>query len=400
MPFYYAMGKIPHKRHTQFRKPDGGLYSEELFGEEGFSGVYSLLYHQHPPTRVSKIAKHSDVCQREWPQEVHRHHHFKTHDVEPGGDPVSGRRLLMYNSDCTIAVARPTEAMDYFYRNAQADELYFVHEGEGTLETIFGLVPYREGDYLVIPRGTTYRFQSRRKANGKAKDEAKDEAKGEQRFLVVEAFGGPIQPPKRYRNEFGQLLEHAPYCERDLYAPDELPVHTERGEFEVRVKVNGQLMTYTFDFHPLDLVGWDGFLYPYRFNISDFEPITGRVHQPPPVHQTFEGPNFVVCSFCPRKLDYHPLSIPVPYNHSNIDSDEMIYYVNGNFGSRKGVEVSSITLHPRGIPHGPHPGAVEKSLGAERTEELAVMVDTFRPLKLGSAAEGMDDPKYPFSWLE
>jgi homogentisate 1,2-dioxygenase len=385
MPSYQSLGKVPPKRHTQFRKPDGSLYSEELFGEEGFSGVYSLLYHQHPPTRVSRIARHGSVCREEWEQETHRHHHLKTAAVAAGGDPIEARRLLMYNSDCTIAVARPTAAMSYFYRNAEADELLFIHEGSGTLETIFGNLPYREGDYLLVPRGTTYRVAA---------------APGEQRFLVVEAFGGPIQPPHRYRNAFGQLLEHSPYCERDLHAPTELPVHEERGEFEVRVKVNGEVVAYTFDFHPLDLVGWDGFLYPYSFNIADFEPITGRVHQPPPVHQTFEGPQFVVCSFCPRKLDYHPQAIPVPYNHSNIDSDEMIYYVSGNFGSRKGIETSSITLHPRGIPHGPHPGTVEKSLGAERTEELAVMVDTFRPLKLATDAQALDDPQYPFSWLE
>jgi homogentisate 1,2-dioxygenase len=385
MPSYQSLGKVPSKRHTQFRKLDGSLYSEELFGEEGFSGVYSLLYHQYPPTRVSKIEKHADVCQAEWPQDVHRHHHLKTHGVEAGGDPIDGRHLLMYNGDCTISVVRPTQQMDYFYRNGQADELLFVHEGAGTLETIFGLLPYREGDYLLLPRGTTYRLVP---------------AGGEQRFLMVEAFGGPIQPPHRYRNAFGQLLEHSPYCERDLHAPMELPLHEERGEFQVRVKVNGQIMIYTFDFHPLDVVGWDGYLYPYSFNIADFEPITGRVHQPPPVHQTFEGPNFVVCSFCPRKLDYHPLAIPIPYNHSNIDSDEMIYYVSGSFGSRKGIEVSSITLHPRGIPHGPQPGTVEKSLGTERTDELAVMVDTFRPLKLAADAQALDDPQYPFSWLE
>jgi homogentisate 1,2-dioxygenase len=291
----------------------------------------------------------------------------------------------MYNNDCVISVARPTDPMSYFYRNAQGDELLFIHEGSGTLETTFGTLPYSEGDYLVIPRGTTWRMQA---------------GDGEQRMLVVEAYGGAIQPPKRYRNQFGQLLEHSPYCERDLRPPSELPVHEERGEFDVRVRVNDEVMTYTYDFHPLDVVGWDGFLYPYAFSIHDFEPITGRVHQPPPVHQTFEGPNFVVCSFCPRKLDYHPEAVPVPYNHSNIDSDEMIYYVSGNFGSRKGIEISSITLHPRGIPHGPHPGTVENSLGAERTEELAVMVDTFRPLKLGTAAATMDDPQYPFSWLE
>jgi homogentisate 1,2-dioxygenase len=334
---------------------------------------------------VSKIARHGSVCRDEWSQDQHRHHHLRTADAPRGGDPIEGRHMLMYNSDCVISVVRPTEPMNYFYRNAQGDELLFVHEGQGTLETTFGVLPYSEGDYLVIPRGTTWRLQ----ASGDG-----------QRLLVVEAYGGAIQPPKRYRNQFGQLLEHSPYCERDLRPPTELPVHDERGEFDVRVRVNDEVMTYTYDFHPLDVVGWDGFLYPYAFSIHDFEPITGRVHQPPPVHQTFEGPNFVVCSFCPRKLDYHPEAVPVPYNHSNIDSDEMIYYVSGNFSSRKGVEISSITLHPRGIPHGPHPGTVEKSLGAENTEELAVMVDTFRPLKLGRAAEAMDDPQYPFSWLE
>ncbi len=385
MPSYFKLGEVPHKRHTQFRKPDGSLYSEELFGEEGFSGVYSLLYHKYPPTRVTRIERHGEVCQQEWPQEVHRHHHMQTAEVAPASDIVDGRRTLMYNSDCVISVARPTEPMSYFYRNAQGDELLFAHEGSGALETTFGLLTYSPGDYLLVPRGTTWRVLPE---------------PGEQRFLIVEAYGGDIRPPKRYRNEFGQLLEHSPYCERDLRAPAELPQHDERGEYEVRIRVNGEVMSYFYDFHPLDLVGWDGYLYPYAFSIHDFEPITGRVHQPPPVHQTFEGPGFVVCSFCPRKLDYHPQSVPIPYNHSNIDSDEMIYYVSGSFGSRRGIATSSITLHPRGIPHGPQPGLVEKSLGAERTDELAVMVDTFKPLKLGAEAEALDDPKYPFSWLD
>src|SRR5258708_39904842 len=388
MPSYQALGQVPHKRHTQFRKPDGSLYSEELFGEEGFSGCYSLLYHQHPPTRVWRIERHGADCHEEWPQDVHRHHHLKTKEIAAGGDPIAGRGVLVYNADWTISVARPTERMDYFYRNAMGDEVLFIHEGSGALETTFGTLPYREGDYVVSPRGTTWRVQPAG-ASGQP-----------QRMLVVEAFGGDIQPPKRYRNAFGQLLEHSPYSERDLHGPSELTAHAERGEYEVRVKVNGEVMSYFFDFHPLDVVGWDGYLYPYSFNIGDFEPITGRVHQPPPVHQTFEGPNFVVCSFCPRKLDYHPLSVPVPYNHSNIDSDEVLYYVSGDFSSRKGVEVASFTLHPRGIPHGPHPGTVEKSLGAQRTEELAVMVDTFRPLKLAAAAKDYDDAQYPFSWLE
>lgn len=385
MPSYQSLGKVPHKRHTQFRKPDGGLYAEELFGEEGFSGMYSLLYHQQPPTRVSAIKSLGKVEQTEWPQEEHRHHHVRTADVAPGGDPITGRRLMFFNNDCAMSVARPTEPMDYFYRNAMGDEVLFVHEGKGALETTFGLLPYAEGDYLVIPRGTTYRVLP---------------AEGAQRFLVIEGFGGDIVPPKRYRNQYGQLLEHSPYTERDLRGPAELPQHENRGEYHVHVKVNGELMDYQFDFHPLDVVGWDGYLYPYAFSIHDFEPITGRVHQPPPVHQTFEGPNFVICSFCPRKLDYHPQAVPVPYNHSNIDSDEVLYYVSGDFSSRRGIEISSFTLHPRGIPHGPHPGTVEKALGAERTEELAVMVDTFRPLKLAADAQPLDDPKYPFSWLD
>lgn len=383
---YYKLGEVPHKRHTQFRRPDGGLYSEELFGEEGFVGVSSLLYHQFPPTRVTRVERWSAACPSEWEQPTHRHHHVQTKNIEPAGDLITGRRLMFFNNDCTISVARPAELMDYFYRNAMGDELLYVHEGTGTLETTFGLLPYREGDYLVLPRGTTWR--------------ALPEESSPQRFLVVEAFGGAIQAPNRYRNGFGQLLEHSPYCERDLRPPAELPISSERGEFPVRVKVNGEIMTYVYDFYPLDVVGWDGYLYPYALNISDFEPITGRVHQPPPVHQTFEGPSFVVCSFCPRKLDYHPLAVPVPYNHSNIDSDEVIYYVSGEFGSRRGVEVSSFTLHPRGIPHGPHPGTVEKSLGTERTEELAVMVDTFHPLHLGTDAEALDDPAYPYSWLD
>jgi homogentisate 1,2-dioxygenase len=385
MPSYQRLGEIPHKRHTQFRKPDGSLYAEELFGEEGFSGCYSLLYHQYPPTRVSAIeAVASKHVIEEWSQETHRHHHLKTQGLEPGGDPVIGQRVLFYNNDVALAVVRPTESMNYFYRNAECDEVYFIHDGKGVLETIFGLLPYSEGDYLVIPRGTTYRFLAE---------------PGESRFLYIESHG-PIEPPKRYRNEFGQLLEHSPYCERDIRVPNELPRYEEQGTFTVHVKVGGRVMAYQFDFHPLDVVGWDGYLYPYALNIGDFEPITGRVHQPPPVHQTFAGPNFVVCSFVPRKLDYHPLSIPVPYNHSNIDSDEVLYYVSGDFGSRKGIERSSFTLHPRGIPHGPHPGTVEKSLGKDSTNELAVMVDTFHPLQLTQFAREFDDLQYPYSWLE
>ncbi|MDQ6660080.1 MAG: homogentisate 1,2-dioxygenase [Chloroflexota bacterium] len=386
MPSYYRLGQVPPKRHTQFRKPDGTLYAEELFGTEGFSGNYSNIYYNYPPTRVKKIEKFMDVHLEEWHVDVQRHHHIKTGDMTRGGDAVLGRQALMFNKDVTLAIAQPTEEMDYFYRNADCDEVYFVHDGHGTLETTFGLLPYHEGDYIIIPRGTIFRF-----------DIPADSL--EPRFFVIEARG-TIEPPRRYMNKNGQLLEHSPYCERDIRRPEELVTHTERGDFEVRVKVGDTISSYWYDFHPFNAVGWDGCEYPWIFNIDDFEPITGRVHQPPPVHQTFQGPNFVICSFVPRKLDYHPLSIPVPYNHSNIDSDELIYYVNSKFGSRRGIERSSMTLHPRGIPHGPQPGVVEKSLGVDRTDELAVMVDTFYPLKFTEAAHTYDEPNYPYSWFE
>jgi homogentisate 1,2-dioxygenase len=386
MPSYHRLGQIPPKRHTQFRKPDGTLYSEEVFGTEGFSGNYSILYYNYPPTRVKKVEKFKDVYPEEWNEGLQRHHHLKTAGLSSGGDAVLGRQVLMFNKDVALAIALPSEDMNYFYRNADCDEVYFVHDGHGIVETNFGLLPYHEGDYIVIPRGTTFRF--------KIPADSPDS-----RFFIIEAHG-TIEPPRRYLNRNGQMLEHSPYCERDIRRPEELETHTESGEFEVRVKVGNTITSYWFDFHPINTVGWDGCEYPWIFNIGDFEPITGRVHQPPPVHQTFAGPNFVVCSFVPRKLDYHPLSIPVPYNHSNIDSDEVIYYVNGNFGSRKGIERSSITLHPRGIPHGPQPGAVEKSLGVDRTEELAVMVDTFFPLKLTPVAKAVDDSGYPYSWYE
>ncbi|GLV55709.1 homogentisate 1,2-dioxygenase [Dictyobacter sp. S3.2.2.5] len=385
MPPYHRLGEIPPKRHTQFQKPDGSLYSEELFGIEGFSNNYSNIYYHYPPTRVKKIEPFSKQQFEDWNEDVHRHHHLKTAGFKPGSDAVLGNMVLMYNKDLTIGIALPTQDMSYFYRNGEADQMYFVHDGHGVLETNFGLLPYHEGDYIIIPRGTTFRFTI-----------ASDSPQS--RFLVVEAHGS-IEPPRRYLSPNGQLLEHAPYCERDIRRPEELVTHTERGEFEVRVKVGGVISSYWYDFHPVNTVGWDGCEYPWIFNIADFEPITGRVHQPPPVHQTFQGPNFVVCSFVPRKLDYHPRSIPVPYNHSNIDSDELLYYVNGNFGSRRGIERSSMTLHPRGIPHGPHPGAVEKSLGAERTDELAVMIDTFNPLKFTTIARTLDDPAYPYSWF-
>ncbi len=382
MPFYHRLGEIPHKRHTQFRKPDGSLFSEQVMGTKGFSGNEAILYHYYPPTAILYVEDLGPATIAFEEEGALRHRHFKTAGVEPGGDVVTGRRYMLANNDVRIAVCKPTEEQRYYYRNGEGDELLFVHEGEGVLETIFGNLPYRRGDYLYLPIGCTWRLAP---------------SGGPTRLLVVETTG-EITTPRRYRNEHGQLLEHAPFCERDFRVPLQLEPHDEKGEFEVRVRARGRLTRHILDHHPIDVVGWDGYLYPFAFNIEDFEPITGRVHQPPPVHQTFQGPNFVVCSFVPRLYDYHPLAIPAPYNHSNVESDEVLYYVEGNFMSRKGIEEASITLHPAGLPHGPHPGTVEASIGKEKTEELAVMIDTFRPLYVTQDALSVEDRRYPYSW--
>jgi len=382
MPFYHKLGSIPHKRHTQFRAPDGSLYREEVMGTRGFSGIQSILYHRHPPTEVKHVEPLADLKVAYADFGGVRHRHFKSLNLPVGGDGYSARRVWLGNSDVTIGVARPTEAMDYYYRNGDNWEVVFVHQGRGQLESIFGWLDFGPGDYLVIPVGTTYKLHF----DG-----------GDNRLLVIESTT-PVEPPRRYRNEYGQLLENSPYCERDIRPPDRLETHTERGEFEVRVRARGQLHRHVLAHHPLDVIGWDGYLYPWIFNIGDFEPITGRVHQPPPVHQTFEGGNFVVCSFVPRLFDYHPQAIPAPYAHSNVNSDEVIYYVDGNFMSRKGVEVGSFTLHPSGLPHGPHPGTAEASIGVKETKELAVMVDTFRPLQVAVEALEFEDDGYAYSW--
>lgn len=381
MPFYHKMGSIPHKRHVQFTKPDGSLYAEQVMGTKGFSGIQSHLYHHRPPTAIKEVKQAAMQETSFTEQGPLKHHHFLTLACQSAGDSIESRVILLANEDLSIGIATPTQQMSYFYRNGEGDELLFVHEGSGRLETIFGTIAYRSGDYLLIPIGTTYRLVPQTAS----------------RFLVIESRSG-IYPPKRYRNEHGQLLEHSPFCERDIRVPDSLETFDEKGEFEIRVRAHGQLTSYIMEHHPLDVVGWDGYLYPYAFNIEDFEPITGRIHQPPPVHQTFEGNNFVICSFVPRKYDYHPLAIPTPYNHSNVDSDELLYYVDGNFMSRKGIEKGSITLHPAGIPHGPHPGTVEASIGKEETFELAVMIDTFRPLQTTKAAASIEDPNYMYSW--
>jgi homogentisate 1,2-dioxygenase len=377
---YEVRGQIPAKRHTAFRD-NGTLLTEEVMGFEGFSGNESILYHLYPPVRVFEVGEFEPYERDSWVPEAHRHHLLDTNGVERSGDPVKGRRILMYNDDVEIGICSPTEPQDYFFRNGEGDEVIFVHEGAGEVETVFGALPYRRHDYIVIPRSTTYRFRP----------------EGEQLWLTFHT-PGEIETPKRYRNRYGQLLQHAPYSHRDFHAPAELRTHRERGEFDLVIRARGGYQHYKLDYHPLDVVGWDGYVYPYTFNIEDFEPITGRVHQPPTVHQTFEGHNFVICSFCPRMLDWQDGAIPIPYNHSNIQSEEMIYYVSGDFGSRKGVGIGSITLHPSGLPHGPQPGLAEKSIGAKFTNELAVMCDTFRPLKLTNLASQLDDDAYPLSW--
>jgi len=384
MTYYYALGEIPPKRHTQFRQPDGSLYHEEVMGIHGFAGIQSILYHLHPPTRIQKVEVESVVDIPYEDKGSLRPRHLLSANVPVGGDAVEGRIPLMGNSDVILSVARPDKPMTYWYRFAHGDEVLFVHDGTGVLESQFGHLRYRPGDYLVIPTGVQWRL-------------IPDEGV-EQRLLIIEA-NGHIEPPKRYINRYGQFLEHSPYCERDIRPPDQLFTHDEQGEFELRVKARGVITRYIYGHHLHDVVGWDGHLWPYAFNIEDFEPITGRIHQPPPVHQTFDGPGFVVCSFVPRLFDYHPLAIPAPYNHSNVDSDEVLYYVEGDFMSRKGIERASFTIHPNGIPHGPHPGTYEGSIGKEKTQELAVMVDTFRPLRLTRYALELEDENYVYSWL-
>lgn len=385
MPPYRTAGTIPHKRHTQFRKPDGGLYSEQLFSTEGFSSDYSLLYHTHPPTQIIRTEEPIPVSPAIAEEKMLKHRSFQGFKVKPVKDYLTSRKPILVNNDCHIVLAAPQQSMqDYFYKNADADEMIFVHEGSGVLKTQYGELPFGYGDYLVLPRGTIYQIDFHSEDN---------------RLFIVESFS-PIRFPKRYLSQYGQLLENSPYCERDLRVPQDLHTIDEKGDFLIRTKKKGMLYGIHYLHHPFDVVGWDGCCYPFAFSIHDFEPITGRVHQPPPVHQTFDAHNFVVCSFVPRLYDYHPQAVPAPYNHSNIDSDELIYYVDGDFMSRKNVTRGMITLHPGGIPHGPHPGAVEKSLGAKETKELAVMVDTFHPLQLTREALKIEDENYVMSWAE
>ena len=384
MPIYHKLGKIPPKRHTQFRKPDGSLYYEQLFGTIGFDGMSTNCYHEQRPTQVKEIKKQYNIAPKTSKANNMQSFRFKGFQVKPELDYLLSRKVILSNSDCNIILSAPKKSLkEYFFKNSDADELIFIHKGEGKLRTMLGNLDFKYGDYLLVPRGMIYTIDFNTKDN---------------RLFIVESYR-PIYTPKRYRNWFGQLLEHSPFCERDIRRPEELETYDKKGDFIIKVKKQDEIIEMVYASHPFDVIGYDGFNYPYAFSIHDFEPITGRIHQPPPVHQTFETDAFVVCSFVPRLYDYHPDSIPAPYNHSNIDSDEVLYYVDGDFMSRNDIEPGHISLHPAGIPHGPHPGATERSIGKKETHELAVMVDTFKPLKVTEEALKIADNDYYKSWL-
>jgi homogentisate 1,2-dioxygenase len=385
MPLYHKLGLIPPKRHTQFRKPNGDLYYEQLFGTVGFDGMYTNSYHEQRPTQVKEIKNQYSVAPKISKANNIQSYKLRGFEVEPQDDFLESRKIVLTNSDCHIVLAAPRKSTtDYFYKNTDSDELIFIHKGTGKLRTMLGNLDFKYGDYLLIPRGIIYKIDFDTEDN---------------RLFIVESHR-PIYTPKRYRNWFGQLLEHSPFCERDIRRPQELETNNEKGEFTIKVKKKDEIFDMIYASHPFDVIGYDGYNYPYAFSIHDFEPITGRIHQPPPVHQTFETDAFVVCSFVPRLYDYHPDSIPAPYNHSNIDSDEVLYYVDGDFMSRNDVKPGNISLHPAGIPHGPHPGATERSIGKKETLELAVMVDTFKPLMVTEEAMKIADETYFQSWLE
>lgn len=384
MPIYHKLGVLPEKRHIVHRQPNGKLYQEELVGTQGFSSLSSLVYHLYAPTRVKQKDKAYSVQPKIAIENGLDAMSFKGFDVQPEPDYIRSRKTLLVNNSLHIGLAAPSSSPDYFFKNADADEMIFVHKGKGILHTMFGELPFEYGDYIVIPRGTVYKIAFETSEN---------------RLLYVESFD-PIYTPRRYRNEFGQLLEHSPFCERDIKQPQNLKTHDEQGEFDIFIKKKGHIFPYVYANHPFDVAGWDGYLYPYTFSIFNFEPLTGRIHMPPPIHQTFESANFVVCSFVPRLYDYHPLAIPAPYHHSNIDSDEILYYVDGDFMSRNNIEKGQITLHPGGIPHGPHPGAIERSIGQKETQELAVMIDPFQPMMITEEALKISVKDYYKSWLD
>ena len=385
MPIYHKLGEIPRKRHTQFRKPNGDLYYEQLFGTVGFDGMSTNMYHEQRPTQVKEIRKQYSVAPKIANANNIKSYKLRGFEVEPQDDFLESRKIVLTNSDCHIVLAAPRKSTtDYFYKNTDSDEVIFIHKGTGKLRTMLGNLNFSYGDYLVVPRGMIYKIDFDTEDN---------------RLFIVESHS-PVYTPKQYRNWFGQLLEHSPFCERDIRRPEELETNNEKGDFIIKIKKKDEIFEMVYASHPFDVVGYDGYNYPYAFSIHDFEPITGRIHLPPPIHQTFETNAFVICSFVPRLYDYHPLAIPAPYNHSNIDADEVLYYVDGDFMSRNDVKPGNISLHPAGIPHGPHPGAAERSIGKTETLELAVMVDTFKPLMVTEEAMKITDDTYYQSWLE
>ena len=379
------MGSVPAKRHTIHEKPEGGIYYEQLFGTEGFHGLSSLLYHTHRPTMISSYGQTIDLKPKAAIENNIKSRMLEGFNIKAKDDYLKARTPVLFNDDVQIDIASPKKGtINYFYKNSDSDEILFIQKGSGILKTLFGELKFNYADYIVIPRGTIYKIEFETSDN---------------KLLVIESKS-PIVTPKRYRNEFGQLLEHSPFCERDIKLPENLVSHDSFGDYLIKVKKEKKLHEIYYASHPFDVVGWDGYCYPYIFSALNFEPITGRIHQPPPVHQTFEGNNFVICTFAPRLYDYHPKSIPAPYNHSNIDSDEVLYYVDGDFMSRNHVEHGFMSLHPGGIPHGPHPGAYERSIGQKQTSELAVMIDTFKPLKVTQAALDIELKDYWKSWLD
>ena len=379
------MGSVPPKRHTIHEKPEGGIYFEQLFGTEGFHGLSSLLYHTHRPTMISSYGETFDLKPKAAIENNIKSRMLEGFNIKAKDDYLKARTPVLFNDDVQIDIASPKKGtINYFYKNSDSDEILFIQKGSGIIKTLFGELKFNYADYLVIPRGTIYKVEFETSDN---------------KLLVIESKS-PIVTPKRYRNEFGQLLEHSPFCERDIKLPENLVSHDSFGDYLIKVKKEKKLHEIYYASHPFDVVGWDGYCYPYIFSALNFEPITGRIHQPPPVHQTFEGNNFVICTFAPRLYDYHPKSIPAPYNHSNIDSDEVLYYVDGDFMSRNHVEHGFMSLHPGGIPHGPHPGAYERSIGQKQTSELAVMIDTFKPLKVTQAALDIELKDYWKSWLD
>ncbi len=384
MSRYHTLGEIPHKRHITFNNPKGGYYQEELFGTAGFAGMSSLIYHLYPPTVVSEVKRLGDVSPKIAIDKNMKALSFKGFSLPTEKDYLDSRKILFANNDLHIGLAAPMSFnKDYFYRNSDADEMLFIHIGSGKLRTMYGNIDFKYGDYLIIPRGTTYQIDFDTEDN---------------RILFIESFSA-ITTPSRYRNNYGQFLEHSPFCERDFKLPKDLKTYDEKGEFRILSKKQGVLWEYTQANHPFDVIGWDGFNYPYAFSIHNFEPITGRIHLPPPIHQQWEAAGFVVCSFVPRLYDYHPQAIPAPYHHSNIDSEELLYYVDGDFMSRNNIEKGQITLHPGGIPHGPHPGAIERSIGKKETQELAVMIDPFNPIAITEEALKLEVSDYYKSWI-